>query len=50
MDGYYIKVDTIERLVKEVVRLRDGWDAQRLIDKAEEYHISKIAELYKKLE
>jgi len=35
--------------VATVEELRQGFDGQRLIDKAEEYHIEKIAPLYGRL-
>jgi hypothetical protein len=46
MDGYYWPVTTFAELVDVIGRLRQGFDAQRLIDKAEEYHIDNIAPLY----
>jgi len=49
MEGYYLRAKTIDKLIDEVKDLKGGWHTQRLIDKAEEYHIDNIAELYKKL-
>jgi len=49
VNGYYIKVNSMSELVSEAVKLKDGWDAERLITKAEDYHISNIAEKYKAL-
>jgi hypothetical protein len=40
VEGFYFQ---------SIEELKNGWDAERLIKEAEKYHISKIAELYKKL-
>lgn len=34
---------------QDIEELKNGWDANRLIQEAEKYHISKVAELYRKL-
>ncbi|MBF8249501.1 MAG: hypothetical protein HW400_102 [Candidatus Levybacteria bacterium] len=54
-EGYYIPVETIEELIEEVKKLKDSNQyyaqyADKIVNKAEDYHISKIAELYKRLE
>jgi hypothetical protein len=49
VEGYYWPVRTFEELGATVEELRRGWDAQRLIDKAEEYHIDSVAKLYRAL-
>lgn len=49
VEGYYWPVTNFEELEETISRLRGGFDAQRLIDKAEEYHIDNIAPLYKGL-
>jgi len=49
VDGYYWPTRTIAELVDVIARLRDGFDAQRLIDRAEDYHIDNVAPLYKEL-
>lgn len=50
MEDYYTPVKTLDEL-QEVVRAlqQNGWDAERLISKAEEYHIDNVAPLYKGL-
>jgi len=48
IEDFYIKVNDMDELVKEAKKLK-SWDAKRLIKKAEEYHISKIAKLYENL-
>jgi len=52
-EDYYMRFKTMDDLVEEVQKLKDNiyYDkyAEKIIKKAEEYHISKIAELYKKL-
>lgn len=47
MEGYYIPIENVEEIVEEATNFTDR--GKWLRDKAEEYHISKIAELYKKL-
>lgn len=52
-EGYYISVNSIDSMMKEVEKLKnktyyDKW-SKKILQKAEEYHISKIAEQYKKL-
>jgi len=50
MEGYYTRANTLDDLICEVEKLKNnGWNSERLITKAEEYHISNIALLYKKL-
>jgi hypothetical protein len=46
---FYLQVRNTEEIVAEVKKLQQGWDAERLINKAEEYHISNIALKYKQL-
>ena len=48
MDGFYYPVWTVEQMIKKIKELKHGWDAQRLIDKAEDYHIEHIADLYRR--
>jgi hypothetical protein len=53
-EGNYIKVKTIEGLIEEVRKLKDKtyydkW-SERVFEKAQEFHISKIAEMYRRLE
>lgn len=50
VEGFYIPVSNMTELVEEVLKLKGGWDINRLIDKAEGYHISNIAKLYEKLD
>jgi len=51
--GFYIPIEDMDSLVKEAVKLKDIDYYQSWLDKvygeAEKYHISKIAELYKRL-
>jgi len=49
VEGYYWPVRTFDELKAAIEELRQGWDAQRLIDKAEEYHIDSVAKLYRQL-
>ena len=49
VEGYYWPVKTMDELTTAIEELRQGWDAQRLIDKAEEYHIDNVAKLYRQL-
>jgi len=49
MKEYYIPVQTVNDVINEIKKLQNGWDANRLIEKAEEYHIENISKLYKKL-
>ena len=49
-DGYYTAVQTVDEMVDAVRALQvDGWNADRLIGRAEEYHIERIAPLYRGL-
>jgi hypothetical protein len=48
MEGYYYPVWTIDEMIKKIKELKQGFDAQRLIDKAEEFHIEHIVELYRR--
>ena len=50
VEGYYWPATTMDELVTAIGQLRQGFDAGRLIDKAEEYHIENIAKLYTSLE
>lgn len=47
MEGYYWPVKTEEELRAAVEELSRGWDEQRLIGKAESYHIDHIAKWYR---
>jgi len=54
MNGYYIPVKTINEFVEELDKLRSdarayGEFSKKIFNKAEEYHIDKIADLYRKL-
>ena len=49
MEGYYWQANTMDELVGTIKKLRKGFDAQRLVDKAEEYHIDNISKLYGEL-
>jgi hypothetical protein len=49
LDGYYWPARTFAELEVQLDRLKEGFDAGRLIDKAEEYHIDTIAPKYKEL-
>lgn len=46
VEGYYWRVGSMRDVRKAIDKLNRGFDAQRLIDKAEEYHIDNIAPLY----
>lgn len=46
VQGYYWPVTSIEEVASVIEQLREGFDADRLIVKAEEYHIENIAPLY----
>ena len=53
VEGYYLPINDIDEIVYEAVKFKDDqyyqdW-SNKLIDKAEEYHISKTTELYKQL-
>lgn len=52
-EGYYVPYETPEDLIREVERFKDEnyykEFSDKVREKAGEYHISKIAELYKKL-
>ncbi|OGH18094.1 MAG: hypothetical protein A2868_03475 [Candidatus Levybacteria bacterium RIFCSPHIGHO2_01_FULL_40_15b] len=52
-NGFYIPIKDMDSLVKEAEKLKDvnyynQW-SDRVFNEAEKYHISKIAELYKRL-
>jgi hypothetical protein len=49
IDDFYIHADNMDELVTEAVKLKNGWDADRLINKAKEYNISNISKLYENL-
>jgi hypothetical protein len=54
LDGYYLPVKTLDEFFVELDKLRNNpvyyaYYSAKLIGKAEEYHIDKIAELYKQL-
>ena len=49
VEGYYWPAYTIDELIEMVQELRRGFDAKRLIEKAEPYHIENIAKLYGQL-
>jgi len=49
LDGYYWPVTDFDDLVAALAELRAGWDAGRLIEKAEEYHIENVARHYRQL-
>lgn len=49
INDFYIHAENMEELLKEAEKLKEGWDAKRLIKKAEEYHIKNIARLYENL-
>jgi hypothetical protein len=49
VEGYYWPVRDFDGLRTAIEELRQGFNAQRLIDKAEEYHIDNIAPLYRGL-
>ena len=52
-EGNYIPVESYDDIVREAVKLKDDQYynelSERLIEKAKEYHISKIAKLYEQL-
>lgn len=50
VNGYYWPARTMAELMDAVTELRRGFDATRLIAKAEQYHIEKIAHLYRELD
>lgn len=51
VEEYYYHIKNLDELIVEVQRLqKEGWDAERLINKAEEYHITNIAKKYERLE
>ena len=49
LDGYYWPARNFEELAAALDELRGGFDRQRLLDKAEEYHIENAARGYKEL-
>ena len=53
VEGYYVKVGTIDQLINEVEKLKNPKNykeaSKNLLKMAKKYHISKIAKLYKKL-
>ncbi len=49
VNDFYYKVKNLDELVAQVLELQKGWDAERLINEAEKYHISNIAKLYTQL-
>jgi hypothetical protein len=53
IDGYYVKAQTIDQLINEVEKLKNPENykiaSENLLEMAEKYHISKIAEMYKQL-
>jgi hypothetical protein len=46
VDGYYLPVKDKEQLADTLETLKDGWSQQRLIEKAEEFHIDNVAKFY----
>jgi hypothetical protein len=53
-EGYYIPVTTMDEMIKEIVKLKEDKEhysrySELIVPKAEEYHISSIAKLYKQL-
>lgn len=54
VEGYYIKAQTIDQLIEEIEKLKDEENyktaSKDLLSMTEKYHISKIAEMYKKLD
>jgi len=53
VEGYYIRANNMESLLKEAEKLRDKeyynqW-SKKIIKEAKKYHISKIAKLYRQL-
>jgi hypothetical protein len=49
MEGYYSHARTVAELLKVIELWAEGYDGQRLINKAEEYHIENIANRYPEL-
>jgi len=49
VEGYYWPVTTIDEMKKTVNKLMDGFDKDRLINLAKNYHIDKIADMYRNL-
>ena len=49
VEGYYWPVKTMSELKATIIKLQKGFDADRLIEKAEEYHIDNISKLYGQL-
>ena len=49
VEGYYWPIRDLAELPAILERLREGFDAQRLADKAEAYHIEQVAPLYGRL-
>ena len=49
VEGYYWPVTSFGELAAAINELKQGFDAQRLIDKAEEYHIENVAKEYRVL-
>ena len=53
-EGCYIPVNTMDEMIKEIIKLKEDKEYYRhfsdlIIPKAEKYHISKIAKLYRQL-
>jgi hypothetical protein len=53
-EGYYVPVGSMDEMIKELVKFKEDKKyyteySSRIIVKAEEYHISNIAKLYKEL-
>lgn len=50
-EGYYIPIKSMQELTEGVIKLRKEYAdfSKKIIEKAKEYHISKIANLYKVL-
>lgn len=53
-EGYYVPVTTMDEMIKEIVKFKEDKEyyteyAELIVPKAEAYHISNIAKLYKKL-
>lgn len=47
MDNYYYPIRSLDEMEAKVKELqKHGWDADRLIEKADEFHISNISKLY----
>jgi len=49
VEGYYWRAGNMRDVRKAIDKLNNGFDAQLLIDKAEEYHIDNISKLYGQL-